>query len=65
MLGQASFAIHNDDGLRHRVEHRLKLKLVLGGLLLVYELKKTSELQDCVMQGRTNCAPVDAANSAD
>jgi len=39
--------------------------LVLGGLLLVYELKKTSELQDCVMQGRTNCAPIDAATSGD
>jgi hypothetical protein len=35
------------------------LALVLGGLFLVYALKKSSELQDCVMQGRTNCAPVD------
>jgi len=35
------------------------LLLVLGGLFLVYELKKSSDLQDCVMQGRTNCAPVD------
>ena len=34
--------------------------LVLGGLFLYYELKKTSDLQDCVMQGRTNCAPADA-----
>jgi hypothetical protein len=41
------------------------LLLVLGGLFLVYELKKTSELQDCVMQGRTNCAPVDAPESGD
>jgi hypothetical protein len=39
--------------------------LVLGGLLLVYELKKTSELQDCVMQGRTNCAPLDATSAGD
>jgi hypothetical protein len=36
------------------------LALVLGGLFLVHELKKTSELQDCVMQGRTNCAPADS-----
>lgn len=36
------------------------LLLVMGGLFLVYELKKTSQLQDCVMQGRTNCAPLDA-----
>jgi hypothetical protein len=41
------------------------LLLVLGGLLLVYELKRASELQDCVMQGRTNCAPIDAVGSAD
>ncbi len=39
------------------------LALVLGGLFLVYELKRMSELQDCVMQGRTNCAPVDASGS--
>jgi hypothetical protein len=35
------------------------LLLVLGGLFLYHELKKTSDLQDCVMQGRTNCAPLD------
>jgi hypothetical protein len=39
------------------------LLLVLGGLFLVYELKKMSEVQDCVMQGRTNCAPVDSPDS--
>jgi hypothetical protein len=39
------------------------LLLVLGGLFLVYELKKMSELQDCVMQGRTNCSPVDSSDS--
>jgi hypothetical protein len=35
------------------------LALVLGGLFLFYELKKSSDLQDCMMQGRTNCAPID------
>jgi len=35
------------------------LALVLGGLFLVYTLKRSAELQDCVMQGRTNCAPID------
>lgn len=39
------------------------LLLVLGGLFLVYELKKMSKVQDCVMQGRTNCAPVDGQSS--
>ena len=38
------------------------LVLVLGGLLLVYKLKAMSELQDCMMQGRTNCAPVDTSD---
>lgn len=38
------------------------LALVLGGLFLVYALKKSSDLQDCVMQGRTNCAPVDTGD---
>ena len=32
--------------------------LVLGGLFLVYALRDTSQLQDCLMQGRSNCAPV-------
>jgi hypothetical protein len=36
--------------------------LVLGGLFLVYALKKSAALQDCVMQGRTNCAPVETDN---
>ncbi len=35
------------------------LLLVLGGLFLVYQLRKMSNLQDCVMQGRTNCSPID------
>ncbi|HMK85673.1 MAG TPA: hypothetical protein VK437_06930 [Steroidobacteraceae bacterium] len=38
------------------------LLLVLGGLVLVYKLKSMSDLQDCVMQGRSNCAPVEAAS---
>jgi hypothetical protein len=34
--------------------------LVVGGFFLVQKLKAMSELQDCVMSGRTNCAPIDA-----
>lgn len=63
----------NDDVDAHRREDRhsqraaliglaICLALVLGGLFLVYALKKNSDLQDCVMQGRTNCAPVDTDN---
>jgi hypothetical protein len=34
--------------------------LVVGGLLLVHALHRMSEIQDCAMSGRTNCAPIDA-----
>ena len=36
------------------------LLLVLGGVLLVHVLGRTAKLQDCVMSGRTNCAPIAA-----
>ncbi len=37
--------------------------LVIGGLVLVHILHKSSDLQDCVMSGRTNCAPVDPSST--
>jgi len=33
--------------------------LALGSLYLLLALRDTSRLQDCFMQGRTNCAPLD------
>lgn len=33
--------------------------LVAVGLFLTHVLRDLSRVQDCVMQGRTNCAPVD------
>jgi hypothetical protein len=39
------------------------LLLVLGGVLLVHVLGRAAKLQDCVMSGRTNCAPISAANT--
>jgi hypothetical protein len=39
------------------------LLLVGGGLYLVYALRDASNQQDCVMQGRTNCFPVDSTPS--
>lgn len=33
--------------------------LVLGGMFLVRKLGRMSRIQDCVMSGRTNCAPID------
>jgi hypothetical protein len=35
--------------------------LVIGGLFLTHVLRDMSNLQDCAMQGRTNCAPIDSA----
>jgi hypothetical protein len=35
------------------------LLLIVLGLVLVKELRDTGRLQDCVMSGRTNCAPID------
>jgi hypothetical protein len=33
--------------------------LVLGGWFVVRQLQADSKMQDCVMSGRKNCAPVD------
>jgi hypothetical protein len=33
--------------------------LFLLGWLLAHELNADSKLEDCVMSGRTNCAPID------
>ena len=35
------------------------LLLLVIGLHIVHELHKTSEIEDCLMSGRTNCAPLD------
>jgi hypothetical protein len=37
------------------------LLLVLGCLYLFYALSDMSHREDCMMQGRSNCAPVEAA----
>lgn len=39
------------------------LLLVLGGLFLIHVLARAGRLQDCVMSGRTNCAPVDPGSN--
>jgi hypothetical protein len=33
--------------------------LIVGALFIEHVLSTESKLQDCVMQGRTNCAPID------
>lgn len=40
----------------------IALLLVLGGVLLIRELGRAGRLQDCVMSGRTNCAPIDPSS---
>lgn len=39
------------------------LALVLVCLYLFYTLRDMSQRQDCVMQGRTNCAPIESSAS--
>ena len=34
--------------------------LFVVSLLLVHELYRSEKLQDCLMSGRTNCAPIEA-----
>ena len=41
------------------------LLLVAAGIFLVHILGRAARLQDCVMSGRTNCAPIDATNPSD
>jgi hypothetical protein len=41
----------------------LVLLLIVGGLVLAHVLRATAQVQDCVMSGRTNCAPIDTSSS--
>ena len=40
----------------------LVLLLIVGGLVLAHVLRNTAQVQDCVMSGRTNCAPIETSN---
>ena len=37
--------------------------LALGGLYLLLALHDRSQLEECFMQGRTNCVPLDPASA--
>jgi hypothetical protein len=37
--------------------------LIMSGLVLVDLLRDTSQEQDCVMSGRTSCAPIETSSS--
>lgn len=55
------------DGNRETDERRtaalfgliIVLGLAIAGVVLVRELGKESKLEDCLMSGRTNCAPIE------
>jgi hypothetical protein len=36
--------------------------LVIGGVWLAKVLQRHARLEDCLMSGRTNCAPIDASH---
>jgi hypothetical protein len=56
---------NNQDGRRNALLGLgIVLLLVLAGWLLIHMLGNTSRVQDCVMSGRTNCAPIEGAGSA-
>jgi hypothetical protein len=35
------------------------LALAVAGIVLFRELRKNAQLEDCLMSGRTNCAPIE------
>ena len=35
------------------------IALIAGVLVIMRELREASRIQDCVMSGRTNCAPIE------
>jgi hypothetical protein len=41
----------------------LVLSLAIAGVVLVRDLGKAAKLEDCLMQGRTNCAPIEAPST--
>jgi hypothetical protein len=43
----------------------MTLLLALVGLFLIQKLAAQSKLEDCLLQGRTNCAPISDTNSRD
>jgi hypothetical protein len=38
--------------------------LVIVGMFLVRVLGRAARLQDCVLAGRTNCAPIEASTTS-
>jgi len=54
----------NDDGSEQRRSAALIgliiiLALAIAGVVIVRELREKSQLEDCLMSGRHNCAPIE------
>ena len=54
-------ADNEDDGNRRSVVIALVAVVLLGTIsyFLAHELSASARLQDCVLSGRTNCAPIE------
>jgi hypothetical protein len=55
---------HSEDGADQRRSAALIgliiiLALAVAGVVLVRELRERSRIEDCLMAGRTNCAPIE------
>lgn len=65
--GQPDSSPENDEGRSEGPSALVMLVvavlLVGGGYLLSMKLADMSRLQDCVMSGRTNCAPIQAGGA--
>jgi hypothetical protein len=52
-----------DDGEQRRSSALIGLIIILAlaiaGVVVVRELREKSRLEDCLMSGRTNCAPIE------
>lgn len=52
-----------DEGERRRTNASMGLIVILvlaiAGVLLVRELREKSRIEDCLMQGRRNCVPIE------
>jgi hypothetical protein len=52
-------ADHGDDGRRSLIALGVVVVLFVVGWLLAHELYVGGKLEDCLMSGRTNCAPIE------
>lgn len=60
-MTRRSLEIEEDDNRRTNASMGLIVILVLAiaGVLLVQELRNKSRIEDCLMQGRQNCVPIE------